>query len=509
MQTCTHRWIDNRIVLSGLFAACLILSSCASGASLRSRTEPGSRCTLIPDHTVRASSLTIASTRLLSVNADFSSGTAEERLFSGQLYETLTWIDCTGETRPGLAVSWEPSDSLHQWTFFLRPSARFWNGASIRASDLISGWADIIKADPTIESVHSPGEGELRFNLTTPEKYFPRQMAEMRYSAIRPGPGPGINWNIGSGPFHIQNVRRAQSPGEFSKPDRVIHTISSENPNRPVTLIFRSADDADGRDFISAGVDVLITDDPLVSQFATAFSGYTDFPLPWEKTYVIAWQTKKSFDTESRNISAFSSEFADVLSSHVSPVDSRGGSIPEWYKEFSECRSNAGSTRHSGSIMGAHDDDMEQQVLTESDIQLRRIVYERNDPVAEVIAQRLSALSSTSPADHEAAKELKQQVTGWSDSEDIIPVSPVDAFELSELLRDGSDYFYVLPLRRRVPDPCSIDIRSHVSNRALILLDAASNLYFISLIDTRPHLLVTERVSGLSLDWFGNLRFLP
>src|SRR5262249_53921028 len=52
--------------------------------------------------------------------------------FAGrQLFETLVRLDCSGQLRPELAVSWHAEDRGATWVLTLRPGARYWDGRPV------------------------------------------------------------------------------------------------------------------------------------------------------------------------------------------------------------------------------------------------------------------------------------------------------------------------------------------------------------------------------------------
>ena len=56
------------------------------------------------------------------------------------LYEGLTSESPSGEVIPGVASSWSVDASGRQYTFQLRPDARWSNGKPVRAQDFIAAW---------------------------------------------------------------------------------------------------------------------------------------------------------------------------------------------------------------------------------------------------------------------------------------------------------------------------------------------------------------------------------
>jgi oligopeptide transport system substrate-binding protein len=60
------------------------------------------------------------------------------------LYEGLTAESPAGDVAPGVASTWEVDPSGTQYTFHLRPNARWSNGSPVRASDFIAAWQRVL-----------------------------------------------------------------------------------------------------------------------------------------------------------------------------------------------------------------------------------------------------------------------------------------------------------------------------------------------------------------------------
>ncbi|KMK52009.1 peptide ABC transporter substrate-binding protein [[Actinobacillus] muris] len=57
-----------------------------------------------------------------------------------QLLEGLVTNDAEGKVIPGMAISWESSPDFKQWTFKLRPDAKWSNGDPVTAHDFVFSW---------------------------------------------------------------------------------------------------------------------------------------------------------------------------------------------------------------------------------------------------------------------------------------------------------------------------------------------------------------------------------
>lgn len=78
----------------------------------------------------------------------------DELNLTAALFEGLTVVDdATTEIRPGIAARWEVSPDGLQWTFHLRPSARWSNGDPVTAGDFVYAFRRILS--PQLASSYS------------------------------------------------------------------------------------------------------------------------------------------------------------------------------------------------------------------------------------------------------------------------------------------------------------------------------------------------------------------
>jgi oligopeptide transport system substrate-binding protein len=71
-------------------------------------------------------------------------GDIESAAVSAQLFESLTAIDATLETRPALAASWDFRDGGRTVVFHLRPGLAFSDGSPLTAADVVRSWFRVI-----------------------------------------------------------------------------------------------------------------------------------------------------------------------------------------------------------------------------------------------------------------------------------------------------------------------------------------------------------------------------
>lgn len=70
-----------------------------------------------------------------------------------QLLEGLVTMDADGNEIPGVAESWENTPDFKQWTFKLRPDAKWSNGEPVTAHDFVFSWQRL--ADPNTASPYA------------------------------------------------------------------------------------------------------------------------------------------------------------------------------------------------------------------------------------------------------------------------------------------------------------------------------------------------------------------
>ncbi|HUQ79457.1 MAG TPA: peptide ABC transporter substrate-binding protein [Patescibacteria group bacterium] len=215
---------------------------------------------------------------------------------SAQLYESLTAIDATLQTRPALASSWEFRDSGATVVFHLRPGLTFSDGTALTADDVVRSWFRVIDpAHPSplvsligdVENALSFARGETRdrfavgiaaegpdvvVRLVRPATDFPTIVAGPTFAIVPPSirdatvPLDAKDVQVGSGGYVVRAVSDAitslaANPRYWAGPP----AISS------VDLVH----DIDGRSVVSAfeAGDIDLTD---VSPFDATWIGYDD-----------------------------------------------------------------------------------------------------------------------------------------------------------------------------------------------------------------------------------------
>lgn len=118
----------------------------------------------------------------------------------GLVFETLTEIAADGTLRGALATSWSQSDDARVWTFQLRESVKFHDGAPFSAKDVVhslSGLGD----------VRAVGADRVDITLAEPDASLPFTLGQPVH-IIRPAHAPQSG--IGTGLYAVQRFAAGQ-----------------------------------------------------------------------------------------------------------------------------------------------------------------------------------------------------------------------------------------------------------------------------------------------------------
>ena len=299
-----------------------------------------------------------------------------ERLVFRQLYETLVRFDCEGRALPALAESWTSSDGGRRWSFTLRADAQFWDGAPVTARDVVVGRGGV---GYTLNPIDARTVGVW---LAKGSDDMPAFLADPALAVTKPAPGG--DWPIGTGRYWVT--------GGTATPEE----IRAYSPGGD-TLVFRQASAKDVRDQLDAGVDLLITRDRSIADYAATQSAFSVVDLPWDRVYVLA-----AAEPPTARL--------DGLEQAVRGEARRPQGGGFWWEELRACGpAPAGAPTASTGT--------------------RRIAYVRGDPAARDLAGRIAALGGGTAAGLGQA-------------------------EFSRSLTGGAGAGYVLALPRTVPEAC-------------------------------------------------------
>lgn len=299
-----------------------------------------------------------------------------ERLVFRHLYETPVRLDCQGHATPQLAEEWVRDDGGLRWTFRLRDGAQFWDGAPVTAQDVVFG-----RGGPgyTLSALETR---VVTVALAKRSDDLPPALSDWGMAVTKAA--PDSSWPIGTGTYWAtsatttaQEIRAHSARGD--------------------TLVFRMAASGDARDLLDGGVDLLVTRDPALRDYAATLKDMSVVALPWDRTYV--YVTAEAGGTR-----------FDGLEQSVR-AEARRAEGGFWWLDLRACGSG-GSNVSPPASGGQH-----------------RILYVRSDPTARELAGRLAALT------HGVATARS-------------------ADDFSNALTSGRDWGYVLALPRFTADQC-------------------------------------------------------
>ena len=347
-----------------------------------------------------------------------------ERIVFRHLYQTPIRIDCEGHALPELAERWTKDDDGRRWTFRLRDDAQFWDGAPVTAQDVAFGRGGV---------GYTLGALETRVVTVT----FAKEKDDVPPLLADPGlavtkPAPDTSWPIGTGAYWATSG--TTTPQEIRA-----------HSSRGDTLVFKVATSGDARDLLDAGVDLLVTRDRALRDYAATLKDLTVVALPWDRTYV--YVTAEAGGTR-----------FDGLEQAVR-AEARRAEGGFWWLDLRACGMGGAGAQASSPPASTGQ---------------RRILYPRSDPTARELAGRLAALT------HAVA-------TGRA------------ADDLSAALAGGRDWGYVVALPRVTADICR-------SAKDLLPSWPAT---FTALVDTRPTAIVRRGIARWTVDQDGTVHLAP
>src|SRR3989442_3448604 len=347
-----------------------------------------------------------------------------ERIVFRHLYETPVRIDCESHALPELADQWTKDDGGRRWTLRLRDGVQFWDGAPVTAQDVVFGKGGIGY------TLGAPDARVVTVTLAKEKDDVPTLVGDRSLAVTKPA--PDSSWPIGTGRFWATSATTTAQE------------IRAHSP-RGDTLVFKFAASGDARDLLDAGVDLLVTRDRALRDYAATLQNHTVVALPWDRTYV--------FVTAEASGTRF-----DGLEQAVR-AEARRAECGFWWLELRAC--GMGAAGAPGASPPASTGQ-------------RRILFPRSDPTARELAGRLAALTRT-------------VATGRTP----------DAF--SAALAAGKDWGYSVALPRLPADVCR-------SAKDLLPSWPAT---FTALVDTRPTAIVRRGVTRWTVDQDGTVHLAP
>jgi hypothetical protein len=338
-----------------------------------------------------------------------------ERLLFRQLYRNLVRIDCQGKVRPDLAEAWSFDSAARSWTFTLRDVTISPDGSRLLATHVLASWRSHprLLAALGIDSAVAVNARTLVVGVRSGGSE-PKLFAQPALSVT------------------LSPALSLASNGQFVRPSAA----------GPTVLDFVTVH-GDLRDALDSGVDLLVTRDADLAEYASRKPDLQTFPLPWSRTYALVQppgdDSLQGFGTADslRASLARDAVRADARPAQTIPSSCSGVAAPERLDHLS------------------------------------RVAYQAKDVVARGLAERIVALNGDDP-------ELR------------VEALPDSAFAAS--LRAGRERAYILALPISLEDICSTGLP--FPEQALVH----------PLIDTRARAIVRRGSPELTVEWDGTLR---
>jgi hypothetical protein len=427
-------------------------------------------------------------------NAPVPRNDSEQILF-GHLYETLITMDCEGRVHPGLAAEWYGSDGGKRWTFRLRRGARFWDGSPVTSRDIVDCWqsGDIEPFiwEAGVDSVAAAGENSIHIYFTDPHEDLPLELSASPFAVAR----IGVRWPLGTTPGSI-NIEPLYSSLMFRRPFTVSPVSGTDGP----VLVFLepgSSPAFDSRDLLEGSIDVMITRDPDIVEYASSRSHLETIPLPWSRTYVLLSTTRILEVDLGDPLPGIGREFSDDLARDAVPGVARGHETQDWWEHLDRCADiENGSGIFKTTVPVSNHTEPETY---------RRILFDRDDLTARSLAERIVGLGTAGPESSSEAVKLAAAIPGLVDGHGRLYAEGIPEEEMKTSLEAGGEFAYMIWLPVRPPDPCTGIMKLIGRARWLSTLGDDLDDALLPLVDTRSYAIVRKGTAGLSIDWYGNI----
>jgi len=466
----THRFTTS----AGLTAA-LLFVACSSTGTQRSTAYPATGdCILVAPPSVRGDTVSITITENVDLDHAPVPHNDGERLVYRHLYETLIRLDCNGEPVGGLATSWRSADGGRRWEFVIASNAKFWDGSPVTATDVARSWH-------AQGYWQAQGVGPDSVLVVSGSEIPVTVFADPRMAVVKETTG---SQPLGTGPYRIAEAN-----------ERVLIAVNGP-PQSEAVIRFRIVPDADARDAIDMGTDLLLTSDPRAVAYATAHTGLEAVPLPWTRTYAAV--TPYGTGTVAAGLSE---DLRTSLARDAVRADAKGSEPPYWWNAVGSCSEQR------------QVDVLEAPVEVGLVGQTRHVVYRSPDRVSRDLAERLVALATSRPA-----AELMSQlglrsdiVQRIADGQDGISTAGLSGEQFAASLRQGRDLLYIVDLNRFETDPCRA-AEDWIVKAPWLGQAPPSDLPKVSfarrlvpIVDTRLRAIVRNGSLGLRVDWDGTV----
>jgi hypothetical protein len=460
--------------ISALLALTAVLAGCHGGgrgvdhgvagapAPVTARATGVDSCLVGPPATESPKNIRLLITDGLKPGRPGDAGTRGERMIARQLYETLIQVTCDGRVLPGLAQSWTPADNGRIWMFNIRPSARFWDGTPVMATQVLVTWAEGRTTDAPvpwagIEHARVVDDKQVAITFSQPLQEVPHVLADPRLAVTLSARG--------------QARPQGTSLYRFSYEDSTSLIVESWDTGVPRpkgipgTLEFHAASGKAARDLVDDGVDFVITDDKSLLDYATTRGQHSIEPLPWDRSYVLFVPATGSAASPAQVPAA---GFLDPIAREAVGVDARVAAISGSWQPDS-----------CGLVLGREPDARRQP---------RRVVYSSADQTARELAHRLVTFAGVPGQGGEWLADALRTPVGPATRSFPLAIG-LEATAWPAALERGDELGYVFALPARGYGKCSPPARTMGS--------------WFALVDTRAHAAIRKGVGNLAVSWDG------
>lgn len=382
--------------------------------------------------------------------------------WSHGLGETLVWLDCRGNIRPGAASDWRRTSEPAVWRLTLRAGVTFWDGTPLTAAAVKHGWmlgADVrprpwANGMSAAQAVRIVDGRTLEVALAWQSDSAVRIFADPAFAVLRE-PSDSYLWPQSTAAYALDR--------SASTPERLVAMPVGAVRGDDLPVVSYLALSMDRRDDIDRGVGLLVVRDRAVVEYAAQAGGYRVIALPWNRVYALAVPGRTV------SVAAGYADFAAAVGDGA-----RAASGPySW--DTSSCPIP------------------ESEPVSPSSDAANRVAYRRDDPVARTLAERLVALDRIG-----AVRDL----FSGDDRPTALGLAPRD---FDAALAAGTYRAYVVRDDIRVYAPC-LGMREWL--RAMPWTAGRSLREAMApLVETHDWALVAEGVGPVALDWRGTPYF--
>jgi len=332
----------------------LLAAGCARSsppAPLPIAPRPALACVIMPD--------SAGPTGPVSAAFDDPTDARASRLAASRL--TPVRLDCEGRALPGLASRWSADTSGRFWTLHLAGAAPAsadqprWTAAALAATWRADPEASLVLRDAGVVSLLPLDDARLMVGFAAPVHDLPPVFAA-RALGVATG--------------------------------------------RPAPLIDRTPTTGDLRDAIDDGVDLVVSGNPDLLEYAGRRGGLTQVPLPWRRLYVLLIPSGSRWAA----LPADSAGFRGAVAENAVRTDARAAGPTTWADSAARC---APASPRSGSPS-------------------KVIAYPAGDPTARELAERLVALGGPgAPSVHALEPDSFAAALRRGDADGFIVSGPV------------------------------------------------------------------------------------